>query len=572
MAGLDTSIPLGVKPIDFGDPNEGRMNALRSQIMQMQMQQGQFNMMKAQRDMQYEDRQRAIAAAAVARDKAAEAQALKLYGQTGAPGYQTYSPSMEPGAASDVGMMGGGQGYTEGAVNRLAVPAQPKNFDDAIRTALQAGQFDAAKKLMAQNIAGNVNAESNLKVKKETAGAAEAGSKAASADIDLFNKQYAPHRAALVNVTSPEEAAAWTSSMYDQPTFGDMMKKLGMSKEQATAQSAQKFAENPQAWIVSQMNLDGEKAHELVYGKGKDKDKKSSLAIAQSERQTLVNQLAKDPTNQAIKDQIAQYDSLISKETKVPGTSTKTQQLQEYRDQLKTQLDKNPNNEMLQQKYDEAHAAVMRETRYGDKGLPPLDKGWTYDKESNAVLIPGSKADRDERLKAVGDRKKVVGNTGQLDEAVKNIDELLDPKNAKAFNDNFGGYVQKTTADKLTGETATTYNKIQQLKANTAKLGLDDFRVNGSIGAMTEKEWPIVQAAIASLDPKMPAADAARAIKGIRDKMQRMKDDAVDTYNLQWGGTKYHTPIKGGTGVQFGGAAPATAPAQGEVVQWGDLK
>ena len=57
MAGLDTSIALGIKPVDFGDPNEGRMNALRAQMMQMQMQQGQFNMMKAQRDMQYQDQQ-----------------------------------------------------------------------------------------------------------------------------------------------------------------------------------------------------------------------------------------------------------------------------------------------------------------------------------------------------------------------------------------------------------------------------------------------------------------------------------------------------------------------------------
>ena len=63
MAGLDTSIALGIKPVDFGDPNEGRMNALRAQMMQMQMQQGQFNMMKAQRDMEYQNQQRAAAAA-----------------------------------------------------------------------------------------------------------------------------------------------------------------------------------------------------------------------------------------------------------------------------------------------------------------------------------------------------------------------------------------------------------------------------------------------------------------------------------------------------------------------------
>lgn len=519
MAGLDTSIPLGIRPVDFGDPNEGRLNALRAQMMQMQMQQGQFNMMKAQRDMEYQDQQRAQAAAAAARDKAAEKDAINAFLKTAQPG-SSFNPNPNtPYAPANASAEGSGAfpGWNN---------AQPPDMNATIQQLVNAGKFDAAKKMMGQNQAFNVNTESNLKVQKETAGAAEAGYKASDAELGNFDKNYDTFRKQAMTIASPQEAAAWTSAMYDNPTLGKMMSQMGMSKEQAVAKAAQEYAADPQKWVAAHMNLSAKDAYEAVHGTIKEK--------------------ANNPT--------------------------KTQQLQEYRDQLKAQLDKNPNNEMLQQKYDEAHAAVMRETRYGDRGLPPLDKGYTYDKEGNAVLIPGSKADRDERLKAVGDRKKVVGNTGQLDEAVKNIDEILDPKNAKAFNDNFGGYVQKTTADKLTGETATTYNKIQQLKANTAKLGLDDFRVNGSIGAMTEKEWPLVQAAIASLDPKMPAADAARAIKGIRDKMQRMKDDAVDTYNLQWGGTKYHTPIKGGTGVQFGGAAPATAPAQGEVVQWGDLK
>jgi hypothetical protein len=440
---------------------------------------------------------------------------------------------------------------------------QPKDLGAATNALIQGGKFDAANLGM-----GYGNAVTEAEKKKVELGKAK--SEATKVDAEAIDKNLGTFRSFASTVNSPEAAAAYTSALFDHPVLGDVAQKIsGQTKDQAIAAAMRDYATDPQRWMAAHVGLKGEEVMKALSGGGNDK--KSSLAIAQSERQALVNQLAKDPTNQAIQNQIAQYDSLISKETKVPGTSTKTQQLQEYRDQLKTQLDKDPANEALQQKYDEANAAVMRETRYGDRGLPPLDKGWTYDKENNAVLIPGSKADRDERLKAVGDRKKVVGNTGQLDEAVKNIDELLDPKNAKAFNDNFGGYVQKTTADKLTGETATTYNKIQQLKANTAKLGLDDFRVNGSIGAMTEKEWPIVQAAIASLDPKMPAADAARAIKGIRDKMQRMKDDAVDTYNLQWGGTKYHTPIKGGTGVQFGGAAPATAPTQGNVVQWGDL-
>lgn len=528
MAGLDTSIALGIKPVDFGDPNEGRMNALRAQIMQMQMQQGQFNMMKAQRDMQYQDQQRAQAAAAFARDKAAEKEAINAFLKTAQPG-SAFNPNPNtPYAPDDASAEGSGMfpGWNN---------AQPPDMNATIQQLRDKGRFEAAKKMMGQNQAFNVNESSNVKLDEEK-------NKAKQVDFETKTKAMALHASQLPMVTQQSYASWREATLRDLPHLKDQL------PEQAPA--------DPQQFELLKRQLAA----------------KASDVLAQN-YQTITT------GNQT---QTVNINPITQLATPVPGTegttkptekqNTKLQQLQEYRDGLKSQLDKNPTNEMLQQKYNEAYANVAKEAKYGDKGLPPLDKGWTYNEKGEAVLIPGSKADRDERLKAVGDRKKVVGNVGQFDEAVKNIDALLDPANAKAFNDNFGGYVQRTTADKLTGATATTYQMIEKLKSSASKLGLDDFRVNGSIGPMTEKEWPIVQKVILSLDPKMPAADAARAISDVRGKFQRMRDDAVDTYNLQWGDTKYHVPMKGGTGVQFGGATPATAPAQGKVVQWGDLK
>ena len=536
MAGLDTSIALGIKPVDFGDPNEGRMNALRAQMMQMQMQQGQFNMMKAQRDMEYQNQQRAAAAAAVARDKAAEKEAINAFLKTAQPGY-TINPDLTSkfaaGAASDIGFLGDTSQYPDLQGQRVAPTAPDMNA--TIQQLRDRGRFDAARKAMGQNQAFNVNESSNVKLEEER-------NKSKQVDFETKTKAMALHASQLPMVTQQSYASWREATLRDLPHLKDQL------PEQAPA--------DPQQFELLKRQLAA----------------KASDVLAQN-YQTITT------GNQT---QTVNINPITQLATPVPGTegttkptekqNTKLQQLQEYRDGLKSQLDKNPTNEMLQQKYNEAYANVAKEAKYGDKGLPPLDKGWTYNEKGEAVLIPGSKADRDERLKAVGDRKKVVGNVGQFDEAVKNIDALLDPANAKAFNDNFGGYVQRTTADKLTGATATTYQMIEKLKSSAAKLGLDDFRVNGSIGPMTVQEWPIVQKVILSLDPKMPAADAARAISDVRGKFQRMRDDAVDTYNLQWGDTKYHVPMKGGTGVQFGGAAPATAPAQGEVVQWGDLK
>ena len=532
MAGLDTSIPLGIRPIDFGDPNEGRMNALRAQMMQMQMQQGQFNMMKAQRDMQYQDQQRAQAAAAAARDKAAEKEATNAFLRTAQPGY-TINPDLTSkfaaGAASDIGFLGDTSQYPDLQGQRVA-PTAP-NMNTAIQQLQDAGKFDATKKLMGQNQAVNVNEASNVELGNKR-------TKAEADKIDSAMKTIAYHVTQIPAVT-PENYATWRASVVkDIPGYDSVLAKEAPTDPNQFSQMMGQYQQLGNKMVADHYASVTEGGHTKIIG------------IRPGSREA--------------------YDVAGSEGTIKPvkEPNTKLQQLQEYRDGLKSQLDKDPTNEMLQQKYNEAYANVAKEAKYGDKGLPPLDKGYTYDKEGNAVLIPGSKADRDTRLKAVGDFKKVNGTVGQLDEAIKNIDAILDPKNQQAFNDNFGGYVAKAGADKLTGATATTYQMIQKLKSNASKIGLDDFRVNGSIGAMTENEWPIVQKAILSLDPKMPAADAAREIKNFSDRMKRYKDDAVDTYNLQWGGTRHHVPMKGGTGVQFGGEAPSgAAPSADDLVK-----
>jgi hypothetical protein len=353
MAGLDTSIALGIRPVDFGDPNEGRMNALRAQMMQMQMQQGQFNMMKAQRDMEYQDQQRAQAAAAAARDKAAEAQAFKLYGQTGAPGYQTYSPSMEPGAASDVGMLGGGQGYTEGAVNRFAVPAQPKSFDDAIANALAKGDAAsvlAARKLMAQKEAQNVYTESNLKVKKTESDVNKAKSDASSAEAKAIDENLKPFRAYAAAVNSPEAAAAYVSAMFDHPVLGTMAQKVsGQTKDQAIAAAMKDYAADPQRWMAAHVGLTGEQVMKAL-GYGEEKTAKT----------------------------------------------TKIQQLHEYRDKIKADLAANPEDATLQQALAEVTANINKEAKFTGGAHEEGRKGF------------------DAALKDIADQYKKLGSQGML--------------------------------------------------------------------------------------------------------------------------------------------------------------
>lgn len=317
MAGLDTSIALGVKPIDFGDPNEGRMNALRAQLLQMQMQQGQFNMMKAQRDMQYQDQQRAQAAAAAARDKAAEAQALALYNKTGAPGYQSYAPSAEPGAASDVGMLGSGQGYTEGAVNRLAVPATPKNFDDAIVNALQSGKLDVARKLMAQKESENAYKKSNFGVDEAAAKTDRAKSEASSSEAKAIEDNLKPFRAYAASVNSPEAAAAYVSAMFDHPVLGSVAQKIsGQTKDQAAAAAMRDYAADPQRWMAAHVGLTGEQVMKSL-GYGEEKTAKTTKIQQLHEYRDKINaDLQADPNNPALQQALAEVTANINKEAK----------------------------------------------------------------------------------------------------------------------------------------------------------------------------------------------------------------------------------------------------------------
>jgi len=321
------------------------------------MQQGQFNMMKAQRDMQYQDQQRAQAAAAAARDKAAEAQAMALYGKTGAPGYQTYSPSMEPGAASDVGMLGGGQGYTEGAVNRLAMPAQPKNFDDAITTALQSGKFnpDVMRKLMALKETQNVYAKSNLGVQKETADVSKA-------DLDR-GAQALKYHASILPAVTQQTYAAWRELTVKALPGLD---KLLPPEAPADPMQFEQLKRSLQAQASDSLNDHYEKTDQGLYAVNKATGKAAPVPGG---------------------------EEITSKST---DKTTKLQQLQDRRDKLRADLEANPDDKNTQQALAEVTANINTEAKFAGAGQEEGKKSF------------------DAALKDISDQYKKLGAQGML--------------------------------------------------------------------------------------------------------------------------------------------------------------
>ena len=442
MAGLDTSIALGIKPVDFGDPNEARMNALRSQLVQQQMQMGQFNMMKAQREMDYQDQQRAQAAAARAKAEAARNDFLKAYGATGTANVTIPAQVAEPGAASDVGMLGSKNAMTAYQPSSMTVN-QPKDINAAVNSLIQGGKFDAANVGLGYGNAVNEAEKKKFELKK-------AEGEAGKVDADLIDKNLGTFHSFASTVNSPEAAAAYTAALFDHPVLGSVAQKIsGQTKDQAMAAAANDFATNPQGWIAAHVGL-----------KGKD----------------VVEALA-------------------------PKETTK---------------------------------------------IPELKKGERWNEETQRVeAVPGSSEYVAQAGKHEKDYKGILNVEQGVKGAEKVIGDLLDPKNAEGFNNSFGGYGAYLTG-RASGNTATVQSLLSQLQSIFKQGGLQQFRQGGSIGAMTEKEWPIVADMIGSINPKMDPADVKVALQAALNKLRATRDTEREAYDTTWGQTQYHKP--GATG------------------------
>lgn len=139
----------------------------------------------------------------------------------------------------------------------------------------------------------------------------------------------------------------------------------------------------------------------------------------------------------------------------------------------------------------------------------------------------------------------------KTDMATKKIDEVLDKKNESAFNSNFGGYNAKVT--KYLPGAQDVRNKIESIKSDLKTAGLEVIRSGGGIGQMTEREWPIVEKMIDSIDETLSEPAARETFGKIKAYMQKIRDNAKSTYDTEWGDSQYYK----GKSEQASASAPA---------------
>ena len=186
----------------------------------------------------------------------------------------------------------------------------------------------------------------------------------------------------------------------------------------------------------------------------------------------------------------------------------------------------------------------------GAGDIPKLKQGERWNAVNEVVeAVPGS----DLYIKQSGLHSKDynANQTAKIKfgNAIDKIQEFLDPKNKDAFKSNFGGYTAELT--KYTpGAANTMRNKIESTKADLKSAGLELMRSGGSIGQMTEREWPIVERVIANITPQLDEKTARTELQRVINYLEDIKNNAQDVYETEWGQSQY---LKSG-------AAPGSIP------------
>ena len=170
-----------------------------------------------------------------------------------------------------------------------------------------------------------------------------------------------------------------------------------------------------------------------------------------------------------------------------------------------------------------------------------VDERWN-DETKQVELVPGSKTYLATQNKQGADREAARKVAEATSWGSDRINRILAPENTAGRENQFGGYSAYLTR-LFTGNTAKVGAELDSLKSDMKNAGLQVIRAGGSIGAMTEKEWPIVEGLIDSLNPKMNVKDAEEVLQRIDAKLQGIASTAAQTYEDKWGGTQFHKPL-----------------------------
>tara|TARA_R110000737_G_scaffold124097_1_gene156299 strand:- start:779 stop:2062 length:1284 start_codon:yes stop_codon:yes gene_type:complete len=170
------------------------------------------------------------------------------------------------------------------------------------------------------------------------------------------------------------------------------------------------------------------------------------------------------------------------------------------------------------------------------------NSGQEYNKNNKLVDIVGATPYRTNTRNHADDVSELRSIQSTVQSAVDNIDEILSTENKSGFDDNFGGYTASVTRympDILPsgwgGTTALDVKaKLEKLGSDMANSGLNTARAGGSIGQITEKEWPMLQKMVANITYSLSEGEARKQLKKAREKFVQFALNADEKYINTW--------------------------------------
>jgi hypothetical protein len=177
-----------------------------------------------------------------------------------------------------------------------------------------------------------------------------------------------------------------------------------------------------------------------------------------------------------------------------------------------------------------------------NKLKPNLEKGERWNDETGQVeATPGSKLYITQNREQGKDLQTARSANTKGKDSLAKIDEILAPENTGAFAGNFGGYNAYATR-MLPGENSDLRKKLDSFKSNMKAIGLELMRSGGSIGQMTEREWPIVEQMLGAIDPVLGEDEARTVLQQVRARIANIVADANAMYDANWSETQYYKP------------------------------
>ena len=200
----------------------------------------------------------------------------------------------------------------------------------------------------------------------------------------------------------------------------------------------------------------------------------------------------------------------------------------------------------------------------GEVEAPKLKQGERWNPKLGRVeAVEGSDIYKKQKSAFTQDYKVAASVADKMDEGIKKINDILDPKKADAFGYNFGGPIEKFAGQFIPGAATDMRKNIDSFKSNLKSAGLELMRQGGAIGQMTVQEWPIVEQMIASIDANMTENEARKTFNDIMVRFNRIKERARDVYETEYADSQFYKPIKSLTSASEtkGGATAATPTA-----------